>query len=933
MVSFAFFFANGQALQLEHPAKGDVWPAFTKQRIEWRIANVDNIKIEISTDSARTWAVLQSSYPASAGNYEWTVINKPSDSCFVRITDVANPSVSSTNYPGNPFIIPKPTITVDNIVGNVFGKMAVPITWVSSGIQAVRILGSYNNGVTYNVIAVNIPADKGYYNWIAKDTNAINCFIAIQSANDNSVMDQLDQKFSIKQLPTAATGKYKGGSYDGHSSATNKAKDIKLLTPNTNVLLTANTGFSIRWNSTSVNLVDIKYSINNGSTWTDIVKGFSSALSAYNWNVPATPSTSCLVKIQDASDTTLFDVSDDAFSIKSNNIRLVSPLEKEVGYRGQAMPVEWTSEGFSKIKISYNDGTTWKTIKETDAGAGVFNWVVPGNISGLINLKISNLSDESQYDTISGIIIKTAPELSAVKYRGGSYDGHSSGTNITPSLTITSPNSNIQIPSAIKYNISWASMGIGKVDIAFSSDGGKNWSPVASSYPNTGSYSWSVPAIASTNCLIKIKDSNDSTLSDVSDVAFTILPKTIRLVIDTISKKYYGAAFPLEWSHVSVNKISLHFKTAVAGNWQTIKEAVPAEFEQHNWITPSFASDSLWLRVSDAENSLVNDEKMLVSKFTNLPASLITKYRGGSFDGHSFRSTNNKISIAKPAANDTLLSGSQFTITWNSGNVTDSVSLQYSSDSGRTWKVITTTGALNNNYSWVVPSELSRRTASGIGGRTSSDILSDKCMVRAVQLNSDNEVVGISNKTFTIIQSLTLPVTIVSFKANYVNEKAELRWVTENELNLKQYEVERSFDGVDFRKVGQVAATGQKDYIYADKLESITVQELFYRLKKVDKDNRISYSAVVALHVPDKTSFKIYPNPAKTFIAISIGPNVSGLIQIELTNILGKVVHRKTIQSATSVVKLNTTGFSPGIYLVKIVNNNKKFIRRIIVAK
>ncbi len=59
-------------LQLKKPAAGDIWPALSVQRIEWSTANIDNIKIETSLDSGRTWTVLLSSYPASATYYEMT---------------------------------------------------------------------------------------------------------------------------------------------------------------------------------------------------------------------------------------------------------------------------------------------------------------------------------------------------------------------------------------------------------------------------------------------------------------------------------------------------------------------------------------------------------------------------------------------------------------------------------------------------------------------------------------------------------------------------------------------------------------------------------------------------------------------------------------------------------------------------------------------
>ncbi|MCX6300049.1 MAG: hypothetical protein NTY72_13255, partial [Bacteroidetes bacterium] len=108
LISFTAF---SQVLQLQKPAAGDLWPAYSTQRIVWTSTNINSIKIESSLDSGRTWSVIVGSYPATATYYDWTVPNKISDSCFIRISDVLNAATTSSNYSGSPFKIPPPSIS------------------------------------------------------------------------------------------------------------------------------------------------------------------------------------------------------------------------------------------------------------------------------------------------------------------------------------------------------------------------------------------------------------------------------------------------------------------------------------------------------------------------------------------------------------------------------------------------------------------------------------------------------------------------------------------------------------------------------------------------------------------------------------------------------------------------------------------------------
>jgi hypothetical protein len=97
---------------------------------------------------------------------------------------------------------------------------------------------------------------------------------------------------------------------------------------------------------------------------------------------------------------------------------------------------------------------------------------------------------------------------------------------------------------------------------------------------------------------------------------------------------------------------------------------------------------------------------------------------------------------------------------------------------------------------------------------------------------------------------------IVHFDAQPGFNQVTLKWTTENEINLKGFEIERSLDNsnsnnfklVDFVKASE-ELKNRKEYSYEDK--SVFKQEFertyYYRLKIVDKDNSFTYSKVISV--------------------------------------------------------------------------------------
>lgn len=92
-----------------------------------------------------------------------------------------------------------------------------------------------------------------------------------------------------------------------------------------------------------------------------------------------------------------------------------------------------------------------------------------------------------------------------------------------------------------------------------------------------------------------------------------------------------------------------------------------------------------------------------------------------------------------------------------------------------------------------------------------------------------------------------LPVELISFSAQIIDNQQQLRWVTVQEKNSSHFEIERSEDGKTFYSIGQQTAQGYStklisyEFIDTESINAVT----YYRLKMMDLDGSFEYSKVV----------------------------------------------------------------------------------------
>jgi hypothetical protein len=172
-----------------------------------------------------------------------------------------------------------------------------------------------------------------------------------------------------------------------------------------------------------------------------------------------------------------------------------------------------------------------------------------------------------------------------------------------------------------------------------------------------------------------------------------------------------------------------------------------------------------------------------------------------------------------------------------------------------------------------------------------------------------------------------LPVELLSFFAKNVNGDVKLNWSTSSETNNKGFFVERSLDGVNYKDLDFVAGVGNsksvKNYGYLDENAFNLASTIYYRLRQVDFDGTITLSNIAIVSESDRIEdgVAVYPNPFSHTAGVLIIAANSGIADIEVVDLLGRIVASQSSSISMGSQYLNINGLNQltaGVYTVRI---------------
>ena len=177
-----------------------------------------------------------------------------------------------------------------------------------------------------------------------------------------------------------------------------------------------------------------------------------------------------------------------------------------------------------------------------------------------------------------------------------------------------------------------------------------------------------------------------------------------------------------------------------------------------------------------------------------------------------------------------------------------------------------------------------------------------------------------------------LPIDLLSFNANLTGNNVLLNWATSQEVNAKEFGIEKSTDGRNFSYIGTIAAknTGNgSHYSFID--YNVSDGHLFYRLKLVDKDGAFKSSKIVSIKkgLIVETGIKVFPNPVASYCLVSY-PVAHKNASLSIIRLDGKKVGDYNIVPGSSQRSIDLAGLSNGYYIMVYKNNQQTISSRFI---
>ena len=167
------------------------------------------------------------------------------------------------------------------------------------------------------------------------------------------------------------------------------------------------------------------------------------------------------------------------------------------------------------------------------------------------------------------------------------------------------------------------------------------------------------------------------------------------------------------------------------------------------------------------------------------------------------------------------------------------------------------------------------------------------------------------------------------FTGGYSSGFVQLQWATSSEVDMHHFEVERSTDGISFRKIGKILGKGdvntRAEYTYLDILAEKGSN--FYRLVIIDKDGNFSYSKIITIGVEKGISlFVVYPNPFGKKVQVKFISDAPDQATMRIIDNSGKVIATQTdpVQKGENRISIrNVDNLPGGIYYLELITKDK----------
>jgi hypothetical protein len=170
----------------------------------------------------------------------------------------------------------------------------------------------------------------------------------------------------------------------------------------------------------------------------------------------------------------------------------------------------------------------------------------------------------------------------------------------------------------------------------------------------------------------------------------------------------------------------------------------------------------------------------------------------------------------------------------------------------------------------------------------------------------------------------SLPSTLISFNGIINEDCNKINWATSAEVDLDHFELERSYNGINFNTISTILPANKNltiNYYSFNDFNRYNGKN-YYRLKQVDKSKRFENSNTILLNAQNKKAISIYPNPVLGKLFIN---NASANFNYKIYNSINQLALEGALNGKSYI---DVSQLPAGLYYIKNDNTIIKFIKK-----
>lgn len=226
-------------------------------------------------------------------------------------------------------------------------------------------------------------------------------------------------------------------------------------------------------------------------------------------------------------------------------------------------------------------------------------------------------------------------------------------------------------------------------------------------------------------------------------------------------------------------------------------------------------------------------------------------------------------------------------------------------------------------------------SANGLGNWTYAGALQANSTIVAVAIDPGPSAVTVNNTSEFACFTL-LPVEGLAFNA-YPNgpTSVQLDWTTEFEVNSMRFDIERSYDGAAFAKIGDVPGSGNDadGHAYRFEDQGLSGGEVFYRLKQIDFNGDFDYSEVRTVRLLEpRENLQLLPQPADQELRVNFAMSGGETARYEVVDLQGKQIRAGELAVVGGTdLTIPVSRLADGFYILRLRTNSRIVSRRFVV--